>query len=102
MALTMPVDGSRPNGPAGNPWRAQMARSCASDSSGKGRARMRAQPPPLVTASEAPAGLPELVAHGSHRLDQVGVLLAELGPQAPDVDVDRAGPAVVLVAPHPA
>ena len=33
--------------------------------------------------------------------DEVGVLLAELGPQAPDVDVDGAGAAVVLVAPHP-
>src|SRR3989442_11968949 len=28
------------------------------------------------------------------------MLLAELGPQAPDVDVDRAGSAVVLVTPH--
>jgi hypothetical protein len=37
-----------------------------------------------------------------HGLDQVGVLLAQLGPQAPDVDVDGAGAAVVLVAPDPA
>ena len=29
------------------------------------------------------------------------MLLAELGPQPTDVDVDRAGAAVVLVAPHP-
>ena len=33
---------------------------------------------------------------------RAGVLLAELRPEAPDVDVDRAGAAVVLVAPHPA
>ena len=51
---------------------------------------------------DAPAGLAEAVADRAHGLDQVGVLLAELGPQAPDVDVDRAGAAVVLVAPHPA
>ena len=43
----------------------------------------------------------EAVADRAHGLDQVGVLLAELGPEAPDVDVDRAGAAVVLVAPHP-
>ena len=51
--------------------------------------------------SDAPAGLAEAVADRAHGLDEVGVLLAELGPEAPDVDVDRAGAAVVLVAPHP-
>src|SRR5687768_11540272 len=101
MALTMPVDGSRPNGPRAKPWRSQMATSCASVSSGNGRRRMRSHPPPSVTGSEAPAGLAELVAHRPDGLDEVGVLLAELGPQPPDVDVDRAGAAVVLVAPHP-
>src|SRR4029453_4241563 len=49
----------------------------------------------------APAGLAEAVAHRAHGLDQAGVLLAELGPEPPDVDVDGAGAAVVLVAPDP-
>src|SRR3954463_15144011 len=52
--------------------------------------------------SDSPARLTEAVAHGAHRLDEGGVLLAQLRPQAPDVDVDGAGAAVVLVAPHPA
>ena len=54
-----------------------------------------------VEGYSAPAGLAEAVADRAHGLDEVGVLLAELGPQAPDVDVDGAGAAVVLVAPHP-
>src|SRR5205085_3294214 len=33
---------------------------------------------------------------------EVGVLLAQLGPEASHVDVDRARPAEVLVAPDPA
>ena len=49
-----------------------------------------------------PRHLPEAVTDRAHGLDQVGVLLAELGPQAADVDIDRARPAVVLVAPDPA
>ena len=49
-----------------------------------------------------PGHLPEAVADRAHGLDQVGVLLAELRSQAPDVDVDGARPAVVLVAPDPA
>ncbi len=49
-----------------------------------------------------PGAVAEAVADGADRLDQVGVLLAELGPEAPDVDVDGAGAAVVLVAPDPA
>ena len=53
------------------------------------------------SVSDAPAALAEAVADRAHGLDQVGVLLAELGAQAADVDVDRAGAAVVLVAPHP-
>src|SRR5688572_12782544 len=57
------------------------------------------QPPP--ERLQAPAGLPELVAHRPHGRDEVGVLLAELGPQPADVDVDRPGASVVLVAPHP-
>ena len=48
-----------------------------------------------------PAALAEPVADAAHRRDQRGVLLAELGPETADVDVDRAGTAVVLVAPHP-
>ena len=58
-----------------------------------------------------PAALPEFleidlhvakaVAHRADGVDEVGVLLAELRAQAPDVDVDRARSAVVLVAPHP-
>src|SRR5688500_1923907 len=52
--------------------------------------------------SEAPAGLAEPIADGTDRRDQVGVLLAELGPETPDVDVDGAGSAVVVVAPDPA
>src|SRR3982074_3054686 len=46
-------------------------------------------------------GLAEAVAHRAHRLDQPRVLLAELRPEPPDVDVDRPRPAVVLVAPYP-
>ncbi len=52
--------------------------------------------------SGRPGGLAEPVADRADRLDQVGVLLAQLGPQPADVDVHRAGPAVVLVAPDPA
>ena len=55
-----------------------------------------------AAGSHAPAGLAEAVADRPDGLDEVGVLLAELGAEAPDVDVDRAGAAVVLVAPHPA
>ena len=47
------------------------------------------------------AALAEAVADRAHRLDQVGVLFAELGAQTTDVNVDRARTAVVLVAPHP-
>ena len=49
-----------------------------------------------------PSHLAEAVPDRPHGLDQVGVLLTQLGPEPPDVDVDRAGPAVVLVAPDPA
>ena len=59
------------------------------------RRRVGAQRP-----TSAP-GLTEPVADRAHRLDQVRVLLAELGPEPPHVDVDRARAAVVLVAPHP-
>ena len=61
-------------------------------------------PVPAVAAEDPsgpPARLAELVADRPDGLDQPGVLLAQLGPQASDVDVDRAGAAVVLVAPHP-
>ena len=44
----------------------------------------------------------EAVAHAAHGLDQVLVFLAELGAQAADVHVYRAGPAVILVTPHSA
>ncbi len=50
--------------------------------------------------SGTPSGLTEAVADGADGLDQVGVLLAELGAQAADMDVDGASAAVVLVAPH--
>ena len=59
------------------------------------------RPPARVPRLQAPARLSEAVAHRPDGVDQAGVLLGELGPQPPDVDVDRAGPAVVLVAPHP-
>src|SRR4051812_46193072 len=63
------------------------------------------RPPPTrwitATGSDAPAGLAEAVAHRPHGLDEAGVLLAQLGPEAADVDVHRAGAAVVLVTPHP-
>src|SRR5208283_2875702 len=49
-----------------------------------------------------PADLPEAVAHRAHRLDEVGVLLTQLGPEAPDVHVDGAGSPVVLIPPDPA
>ena len=49
-----------------------------------------------------PGHLPEAVADRAHRLDQVRMLLAELGPQPPDVHVDRPRAAVVLVTPDPA
>src|ERR1039458_8049967 len=48
-----------------------------------------------------PAGLAEAVADRAHGLDQVRVFLAQLCPKPPDVDVDGAGAAVVLVAPDP-
>src|SRR6185369_3825484 len=51
-------------------------------------------------SSDAPAGLAEAVADRADRLDEVRVLLAELGSETSDVDVDRASAAVVLVAPH--
>ena len=54
----------------------------------------------LSAISGAPAGLTEAVAHRAHGLDQTGVLLAQLGPQASNVDVDGPGAAVVLVAPQ--
>ena len=44
---------------------------------------------------------PEAVADAADRLDEMRVLLAELGPQPPDVDVDGPRPAEVLVSPHP-
>src|ERR1700728_4304524 len=49
-----------------------------------------------------PAHLAEAVAHGADRLDEVRMFLAELRSQTADVDVDRAGAAVVLVPPDPA
>src|SRR5687768_1180273 len=53
-------------------------------------------------ASDGVARLAEAVADRAHGLDERRVLLAELGPQAADVDVDRPRPAVVLVTPHAA
>jgi hypothetical protein len=58
--------------------------------------------PPRSSGSHAPAALPEAVPDRPDGRDEVGVLLAELGPQPPDVDVDGPGAAVVLVPPHPA
>src|SRR5204862_5590000 len=52
--------------------------------------------------SGAPAGLAEPVADAAHRRDEVRLLLAELGAQASDVDVNGARTAVVVVAPHSA
>ncbi len=49
-----------------------------------------------------PGHLAEPVPDRAHGLDEMGVLLAELGPQPPDVHVHRPGAAVVLVAPDPA
>ena len=49
-----------------------------------------------------PAAGPEAVPHRTHGLDQVGVLLAELGAETPHVDINRAGTAVVVIAPDPA
>src|SRR5664280_3671540 len=49
-----------------------------------------------------PVGLAEAVADRPHRLDQVCVLFAELGPQPAYVDVHGPVPPVVLVAPYPA
>src|SRR4051812_16227535 len=59
------------------------------------------KPTRASSGSQTPPRLSEPVADGAHGLDEVRVLLAELRPQPPDVDVDGAGPAVVLVAPHP-
>ena len=71
--------------------------------SGRGRRRRRRPRGPVALRhAGVPGHLPEAVADRADGLDQVGVLLAELGPQAPDVHVDRAGAAVVLVAPDPA
>jgi len=56
---------------------------------------------PVAAVSATPAALTEAVADRPHGVDQSGALLAELGAQAPDVDVDGARAAVVLVAPHP-
>ena len=96
-----------------SPWR--RSRSAPGSRSRPGPTRRWSEPtgpppapPPAPERSVAlrhagvPGHLPEAVADRADGLDQVGVLLAELGPQAPDVDVDRAGAAVVLVAPDPA
>src|SRR2546423_9267985 len=63
------------------------------------RARSGSRSSSDLVALHAPARLAELVADGAHGLDEAGVLLAELGPQPPDVDVDGSRAAVVLVAP---
>ena len=47
-----------------------------------------------------PADATEAVTDASHRLYQVRVLLPELGPEAPDVDVHGPRPSEVLIAPH--
>ena len=44
----------------------------------------------LTAGAAGPARLAEAVADRAHGLDQVGVLLAELGAQAPHVNVDGA------------
>src|SRR5580700_1554785 len=49
----------------------------------------------------APAALPEAVTHRAHRGDEIGLLLAKLGPQPADVHVNGPGSAVVLVSPYP-
>ena len=107
------VDASRCAAPAATPsWTVEMPQLPAStktpklgpavhDARGAVRRASAAAPCDRAASRSAPAGLAEAVADRAHGLDQVGVLLAELGPQAPDVDVDRAGAAVVLVAPHP-
>src|SRR5450756_1045779 len=53
-------------------------------------------------SSGRPGGLAEPVAHGPDGLDQMSVFFAQLGPHPPHVHVNRAGTAVVLVAPYPA
>src|SRR5262249_28123624 len=55
-----------------------------------------------LSGSNAPTGLTKTVSDRANGLNQVGLLFAELGPQPADMNVDRACPAVVLVAPHPA
>src|SRR5688572_23642302 len=52
-----------------------------------------------AAGSARPASLTEAVAHRPHGLDHVGMLLAELGAQPANVNVDGARAAVVLVAP---
>ena len=71
------------------------------DVSGASMAPLWLSPPHDVKLSERPAALAEPVADRAHRRYQVGVLLAQLGPQPADVDVDGPGAAVVLVPPHP-
>ena len=71
----------------GPPWPGRHWRSRWEPTGGKGSGRA------LGVAGEA-------VADVAHRLDQLLVLRAELGAQAPDVHVDGAGAAVVVVAPQ--
>src|SRR4051794_38065151 len=52
-----------------------------------------------AVAGALPAGGHEPVAHVADRADLLLELGAELGAQPPDVDVDRAGAAVVVIAP---
>ena len=57
-----------------------------------------------VTCRESrgqPAHAAEAIADAANRVDQMRVLLAELGPQAPHVDIDGPCASEVLVAPHP-
>ncbi len=54
----------------------------------------------IGSGARQPPDAPEAVPDGADGLDQVGLLLTELGPKPPHMDVDGAGTAEVLIAPH--
>src|SRR4029077_12791839 len=76
-----------------------VIRGSVIDSSGRDRGMVSCTPGALVGDRPVPLDRHEPVADVAHGTDQGFVFGAELGPQSPDVDVDRARAAEVVVTP---